>query len=140
MVEHEADLIPEGFLLESGTDPAEDHIGPFYLRRDPEHFSAGLMPGARHGNGMGNVHGGVLLTFADFALCAQARYGTQDDHIVTVSLNVDFISAAKTGQWLHSEGAVTRRTGSLVFLQGSIRQGAQTVVTYSGVGKRWQNN
>ena len=131
--------IPAGFLPETGTDPAEDHIGPFYLRRDADTITAGMWPEPRHGNSMGIVHGGVLMTMADFALCAQARYLTDDDHIVTVSLTTDFIAAAQVGRWLHSEGEVVRRTGTLVFVQGKLMQDKQTVLTYSGVGKRWQD-
>ena len=129
--------IPEGFLPETGTDPAEDLIGPFYLRR-AEDFAAGLLAEARHCNGMGSVHGGVLMTMADFALCAQARYQTEDSNILTVSMNVEFIAGAAEGDWLHSRGEVVRRTGSLVFVQGRLYSGSRPVLVYSGVGKRWQ--
>ncbi len=128
--------VPQGFLPETGTDPAEDHIGPFYLRHDPVAFAAGFLPAAHHGNNMGMVHGGVLMTMADFALCAQARYDTTDLHIVTISLNVEFLQAAKVGQWLHSEGTVTQRTGAMVFVQGCLYQRQEPVLSYSGVGKR----
>ena len=128
--------IPPGFLPETGTDPAEDHIGPFYLRRDTAQFSAGFLPEAHHGNSMGMVHGGVLMTLADFAMCAQARFDTTDVNIITVSLNVEFVDGAEVGEWLHSEGAVVRRTGSLVFVQGRLYQGRDAVLSYSGVGKR----
>lgn len=131
--------VPAGFLPETGTDPAEDHIGPFYLRRDPAAFSAGLLTEPHHGNSMGIVHGGVLMAMADFALCAQARYGTEDDHIVTVTLTTDFVAGAEVGGWLHSEGQVVRRTGTLVFVQGKLLQDDTTVLAYSGVGKRWQD-
>ena len=128
--------IPQGFLPETGTDPAEDHIGPFLLRRHETEFAAGFMPEPHHGNNMSIVHGGVLMTMADFALCAQARYGTSDLNIITVSLNVEFLAATQVGQWVQSEGAVTRRTGSLVFVQGLLKQAETVVLSYSGVGKR----
>ncbi|MFU8817408.1 MAG: PaaI family thioesterase [Pseudomonadales bacterium] len=131
--------VPDGFLPEVGTDPAEDLIGPFYLRRDAGDFAARLQVQQRHCNSMGNVHGGVLMTFADFALCAQARFGTDDDHIVTVSLNADFIDSAPADAWLQSRGEVVRRTRSLAFVQGQILHEGRPVLAYSGIGKRWQN-
>ena len=128
--------IPPGFLLETGTDPAEDLCGPFYLHRDGENVTAGMLVEARHCNGMHSIHGGILMTFADFALCAQARYLTTDQHIVTVSLKTDFVDGADVGSWLHSDGEVIKRTGSLVFVQGMIRHGDRAICSYSGVGKR----
>ncbi len=130
--------VPAGFELDIGTDPAEDHIGPFYLRRDAASFAAGLRVEARHCNSLSTVHGGVLMTMADYALCAQARYGTEDTNIVTVSLHTEFVAGADAGSWLHSEGEVIRRTGSLVFVQGCLKSEDIVLLTYSGVGKRWQ--
>ena len=130
--------VPAGFELDVGTDPAEDHIGPFYLRRDATCFAAGLRVAARHCNSLETVHGGVLMTMADYALCAQARYGTEDTNIVTVSLHTEFVAGTGIGSWLHSEGEVVRRTGSLVFVQGCLKCENVVLLTYSGVGKRWQ--
>ena len=133
--------IPEGFLPETGTDPAEDLIGPFYLKRDNECLTAGMRVSAKHCNGMQTVHGGVLMTFADFALCAHARYQTEDKHIVTVSLNAEFVDGAPKGTWLESNTEIVRRTNRLTFVQGTIlcsEQGSEPypVLSFSGVGKR----
>ena len=35
-----------------------------------------------------SVHGGVLMTFADYTLCAIGKTGSTDESIVTVSLTV----------------------------------------------------
>ncbi|MEM9620743.1 MAG: PaaI family thioesterase [Pseudomonadota bacterium] len=128
--------IPPGFALESGTDPAEDMIGPFYLARLETDIHAGMRVEPRHCNGMASVHGGVLLTFADFALCAQARYLSGDRHIVTVSLNSEFLDTAPVGAWLSTTGEVSRRTGRLVFVRGMIHHEGTPVLAYSGIGKR----
>lgn len=128
--------IPEGFLPETGTDPAEDLCGPFYLRRDPTEITAGLLVEAKHCNGMQTIHGGILMTFADFALCAQARYQTDDAHILTVSLNTEFVDTAPIGSWLTSQGRVVRRTNSLVFVQGLVVDDDRPVLVYNGIGKR----
>ncbi|HQZ14086.1 MAG TPA: hypothetical protein PK286_14485, partial [Devosia sp.] len=58
-------------------DPFEDHVGPFYFdiqgdarKADTVHCVLPTLP--RHGNYMGGVHGGGILTFADYALCLVA--------------------------------------------------------------------
>ena len=128
--------IPAGFLPETGTDPAEDLCGPFYLSRQPDQITAGMRVEHKHCNGMQTVHGGILMTFADFALCAQARYQTTDRHIVTVSLNTEFVDTAPVDTWLTSAGMIVRRTNSLVFVQGVIQDGDRAILMYNGIGKR----
>ena len=127
---------PAGFSIETGTDPAEDLIGPFYLNRDGEKTIAGMRVEAKHCNGMETVHGGVLMTFADFALCAHARYLTDDQHIVTVTLNTEFVDGAPIGSWLESRSEIIRRTHRLVFVQGLIHCNHKPLLTFSGIGKR----
>lgn len=127
---------PANFKLETGTDPAEDMIGPFYLSREPGNLRAGMRVEDRHCNGMQSVHGGVLMTFADFALCAQARFETEDQHIVTVSMNTEFVDGAPLGAWLESDGEIVRRTRRLVFLRGILHHDSKPVMIYSGIGKR----
>ena len=131
-----ADLIPDGFEIAAGTDPAEDLIGPFYLKRVSKHCETGLLTEARHTNKLGTVHGGVLMTFADYTLCAIGKTGSHDDSIVTVSLTTEFVRAAPAAEWLSGEGTISRRTRSLVFVQGRLCHGDEVIMTFSGIGKR----
>jgi acyl-coenzyme A thioesterase PaaI-like protein len=85
---------------------------------------------------MGTVHGGVLMTFADYTLCAVGKTGSDDESIVTVSLTTEFLLPATAGVWLTGTGTIHRRTGSLVFVQGRLCQGDDVVLTFSGIGKR----
>jgi acyl-coenzyme A thioesterase 13 len=132
--------VPEHFVPAVDTDPAEDHIGPFYLWReegaDIAFCETGIITSERHTNNLGNVHGGVLMTFADFTLCAVGKTGSGDLAIVTVSMTTQFLKGTKAGGWLHGYGAVSRRTGSLVFVDGRLCDGDDLLVTFSGVGKR----
>ena len=128
--------IPDGFVPAMGTDPAEDRIGPFYLNRTDVQCETGLVTGDHHTNVMGTVHGGVLMTFADYTLCAVGKTGSDDQSIITVSLTTEFVRSAPAGVWLQGYGTITRRTRSLVFVQGRLCQGEEVVMTYSGIGKR----
>lgn len=131
-----SELPPEGFLVAEGSDPAEDLIGPFYLKRAGDFCETGLLTAARHTNKLGSVHGGVLMTFADYTLCAIGKTGSTDESIVTVSLTTEFVRAAPAAEWLHGEGSVSRRTRSLVFVQGRLCHGDSVILTFSGIGKR----
>ena len=130
------DLIPDGFIVAEGTDPAEDLIGPFYLKRSEQRCETGLLTEARHTNKLGTVHGGVLMTFADYTLCAIGKTGSDDESIVTVSLTTEFVRAAPAAAWLNGEGVISRRTRSLVFVQGRLCHGDDVIMTFSGIGKR----
>ena len=63
--------------------------------------------GARHGGGYrGGVHGGAILTFADYALCLVAGRavdgGTNSVFAMTVSIAVEFLDAGRTPRRLNT--------------------------------------
>ncbi len=126
--------LPDGFILQQQADPAELMIGPFYKHR--EQPLSMFRPGQRHSNLMGVVHGGILMTFADFTLCSGATIVTGDTDCITVNLNCNFLAGAKLEVWLCGEARVTRTTGRLVFVDGSLSNDGEPVVTFSGIGKR----
>ena len=50
-------------------DAFEDHVGPFYFRRDEVGLTrTGFIAEPRHMNGLGTMHGGCVLSFADYSL------------------------------------------------------------------------
>src|SRR5678816_2208002 len=94
-------------------DPFEDHSGPFYFRIDGDASKPGtvhcvLPTEGRHGNYAGGVHGGAILTFADYALCLVAGRaadgGTNTSFAMTVSIAVEFLAAARVGAPLEATG------------------------------------
>src|SRR3546814_18890373 len=65
----------------------------------------------RHCNGSGVVHGGLLATMADLALCWVAVVDLTDERVVTVSLTTDYLSSAVEGEMLVAKPELIRRTG-----------------------------
>ena len=123
-------------------DPFEDHVGPFYyaLRgdaRQADSVHCVLPTHAAHGNYMGGVHGGTILTFADYALCLVAGRaadgGTNTSFAVTVSIAVEFLEGARIGPPLEARGEPLQVTGRLAFARGSLTQEGRTVALWSGV-------
>jgi uncharacterized protein (TIGR00369 family) len=123
-------------------DPFEDHVGPFYFRISGDAQQAGsvhcVLPTLpRHGNYVGGVHGGAILTFADYALCLVAGRaadgGTNSSFAMTVSIAVEFLDAGRIGPPLEATGEPLQVTGRLAFARGSLSQEGRTIALWSGV-------
>ena len=129
-------LIPDGYETDPGFDPAEDHIGPFYYRETHGGFRCAFVAEPKNCNVNGLVHGGVLMTFADFALCLAATDHYREESCVTVSFNSEFVAAARVGELVECVPRVTSKAGSLAFVTGDLTSGGATVMTFSAVVKR----
>ena len=111
-------------------------VGPFYEVRLHSGMRRALALESRHLNPEGVVHSGVIATFADFAL--YRAIGDEIGHelrFAAVTLNVQFLSAAKAGIWLYGEGIMLRRTRELIFANGELFTDERTVATASGIWK-----
>jgi acyl-coenzyme A thioesterase 13 len=137
--------IPEvlqGFTKWGGLEPFEDQAGPFFMKLDPEtqnHISA-MVTQPHHMNGGDFLHGGLLMTFADYALFVIAHDELGGEHAVTVSCHTEFLSSiGDIGEVLHATGNVTRNTRSLIFIRGQINVASKpdhVLATFSGIVKR----
>jgi acyl-coenzyme A thioesterase PaaI-like protein len=87
-----------------------------------------------HANGMNNVHGGMLMAFADMSF---GRAVTQERNRgwVTVRLTCDFLSGAHMGEWVEGGGEVIGEDGDLFTVRGRIWVGERTIVTGVGLFK-----
>ena len=124
-----------GYKTLVGADPAEDYIGPFYYKALASGYDFAFKASQNHCNMTGIVHGGVLMTFADYCLCMAATDAYAED-CVTVSFNSEFISAGEIDHIISGAAHVTLKTGSMVFVRGEITQDDQIVMTFSAVVKR----
>ena len=127
--------IPEGYKTLKGLSPAEDHIGPFFYRKTDDGVVLGFRAAAHNCNGIGTVHGGVLMCFADYAVTMLALSGVKEN-CTTISFSSDFIAAARDGDWVEAEGEVVKRTGSMTFVNGKLSVGENVVLTFQAVVKR----
>ncbi|MGJ3625911.1 hotdog domain-containing protein [Sphingomonas sp. MMS24-JH45] len=66
-------------------------IQPLYSREDAQGIVCGFMPEHKNLNGFGAVHGGALMTFADFALFRFRRHVGRM-HGVTVAFTAEFLA------------------------------------------------
>ena len=116
-------------------DRAEDYIGPFFFYMEGEHPRTAMRVQPHHCNAHGAVHGGVLMTFADYTLCLGAN-GGENESVATVSQNNDFTAPAKSGDLLLGRAEVIRRGRSMVFVRCELTVDDTVVMAASAVIKR----
>jgi uncharacterized protein (TIGR00369 family) len=113
--------VPDGFEPFPNQGPFLEHIGPVYVHEHNDELVLGIRTEDRHANHRGTIQGGLLSTFADFAL-GRAIEADADDgkDRATVSLTVDFLKPAKPGDWIESRTRVDRVGGTLAFADCSL--------------------
>lgn len=131
--------IPAGYDTDPGFDPAEDHVGPFYYQQADDGYDCLFIPSTKNCNVNGLVHGGILMTFADFSLCMAATDHYREESCTTVSFHANFVAAASAGDEIHCRPAITRKTGSMVFVTGALVCSDTVIMTFSAVVKRLRN-
>ena len=120
-----------------GGDPFEDHAGPFYWRKDPDGTPrCAFRAEKKHLNGGGFLHGGCVMTFADYALFVIAREHLAGGHTVTATLNGEFVGTAHEGALVECTGEVVKAGRSMIFVRGLITSGGETLMSFSSVLKK----
>ena len=114
--------IPAGFEPHFRKAPFTDPWEPLYSKKTDKAVNIGLRLAKAHTNSRGLIHGGLIASLADNAMgysCAQVMGWTTS--FVTVSLAVDYVGSAETGQWLAVECEVIRTGSTLCFAQSLIK-------------------
>jgi uncharacterized protein (TIGR00369 family) len=119
------------------SDSFEVLAGPFYSRRTPERGQVcAFRAEQKHMNGGGFMHGGCLMTFADYALFCIADEQLQGSHSVTASMNCEFIDSARVGDVVEATGEVVRAGRSLIFIRGTVTTAGRPLLTFSAIVKK----
>lgn len=123
-----------------GGDPFETAVGPFCFRLDGERARCAFQPRPEHLNGGGTIHGGALMSFADFALFCIAHKELRGAVAVTLTCNSEFLSAGGLDGWVEAEGEVLRETRTLIFVRGLVTQTSRPLLAFSGTLKKIEQN
>ena len=125
-----------GWSCYPGGDPFEDLTGPFYFRVDDQGPVCAFRAEARHMNGGGFMHGGCVMTFADFALFVIARPDIDGSPTVTATFNCELVGTAREGDLVECRGEVVKAGRSMVFIRGLITTGDTMVASFSSALKK----
>ena len=111
-----------GFAFAPYRDPYEALTGPFFYKTDAQgEVVCGFVAAPKHFNGAGALHGGLLMSFADYAAFMIAQAALQDMSAVTLTAYCDFLRAGrKTGAPVLAKGEITRASRNFVFVRGDI--------------------
>jgi acyl-coenzyme A thioesterase PaaI-like protein len=126
---------PEGFVPAAFAPGFLDHGGPYFLKpRDaaPQLLGLRIMP--HHINFADAAHGGVISTFADVAL-SHAVYDAERPRLIpsTVTLTVNYLAAAKLGDWIEARVQIDRLGGRTAYTSGGMWRAGELIATMSGV-------
>lgn len=120
------DEIPEGFGPHARKSPLTDPWEPLYAKPTPDRLVLGARVREAHCNSRGMPHGGFLAALADNAMglslgvnLAAARQPAGG--LVTVSLTLDYLGAAKLGQWLEFDTDFVKLGRSICFAEATVR-------------------
>ena len=110
-------------------------LGPIWMRDEGEARLYGFVAEARHLNGGGVVHGGMLMAFADQALGMTASRANGGRRQVTVQLDTHFLATVKEGEFVVAQCEVVRLARSMIFMRCALNVDTRPVATSSGVWK-----
>jgi len=130
----QGDTPPEGFLPQLGRGPFTTHNGPYFYCPSDDGARQAFRALARHCNGVGLIHGGMLSAFLDGLLASSVGQATRATP-VTVNLAVNFLDMGRAGDWVIGEARVTRLARDLAFAEGRASVGGRDLARASGVFK-----
>lgn len=128
-----------GWSYYPGGDPYEDLAGPFYFQEREGRRICAFRAEKKHMNGGMFMHGGCMMTFADFCLFVLAGEALQDTRAVTATFNGEFVGPAGIGDLIECTGEVVKNTRSMVFVRGLIvnaSRGGEPMMSFSSVLKK----
>ena len=126
-----------GWSYYPGGDPFEDLAGQFYFKVGDDGAPVCAFRAERkHMNGGGFMHGGAIMTFADYCLFVIARDALQGSHSVTATFNGEFVGSVPEGSRVECTGEVVKAGRSMVFVRGLITTGPEPVMSFSAVIKK----
>lgn len=126
---------PEGYAPAGFSPGFLDHGGPYYLKvRSEGPKLVGLRICPHHINYKDAAHGGVISTLADVAL-SYAVYDAERPRLApsTIALQVNYLRAARLGDWLEAAVRIDRLGGRTAYTSGEILCDGEAVATMSGV-------
>lgn len=109
--------------------------GPVWRKDTEDGPVIGMETVQKHANHRDIVHGGVVMTLADYGIGMAAAWARGNGHQVTAQLDVHFVSAAPLGAFLTTHAEIIRNTRSLCFARGEVREGENVVAVATGVWK-----
>ena len=129
----EPEAVPEGFETLPEGIGFLDALAPLYRKMPLQEAVIGLVVMPHHVNMMGICHGGVLMTLADAVAATGINLARGEvAGSPTINLSLDFISAAKQGEWVQGVAQSVNVKKRFGFCSGVIETRRTTIATFKG--------
>ena len=109
-----------------------DLAGPIWRHGDARF---GFLVAPKHLNFNNIVHGGMLTTLADQAMGMTALRATGNKPHATIELNMQFVGAARLGEFVEAHCEVVRLTRAITFMQCRLVVDTRVVANATGIWK-----
>lgn len=126
--------VPPGFVNVDWTRGFGRQVGPLFRKDEGGQRVMGLLVEEHHTNGMMNAHGGMLMTLADMAW-GNVVSMERSSFWVTVRLTCDFLSGAKTGEWIEAGGELMSDEDDIYIVRGRVWCADRQLISGTGVFK-----
>lgn len=131
---------PAGFQPHDRKSPLTAPWEPIFKRSLDDRMQLGLYLQEAHTNARGMAHGGLIAALADNSMgystgICLARDGREISGLVTVSLSVDYLSAANLGEWLLFDTDFVKTGGSICFARQMISADGEPIAKASATFK-----
>lgn len=120
------DAIPEGFFPHGRKSPITAPWEPIYAREAEDRLVLAVRVRPEHCNSRSMPHGGFLAALADNAMGLSlgvriAAAGHRPTSLLTISLTLDYLGAARLGQWLEFDADFAKLGRSICFTEATVR-------------------
>ncbi len=127
-----SDDAPEGFELFTRPSPLLDPWRPLYARAATDRLILGVRLREPHTNSRATAHGGLIAALADQAMGMSCGVklraeGVSVTSLWTTSLTIDYLGAAKVGQWLAFDTAFSRVGKTLCHAECDVTADGETI-------------
>jgi uncharacterized protein (TIGR00369 family) len=126
--------VPEGWAPLRRSSPFVQLVGPLHGKEAAGGLAIGLRVEQKHLNTQGVAHGGMLVALADTALGIVLSLSEEPPRpMVTVSLSVDFTSAARLGAGVEARVEIEKSGKRLAFASCHVTVEGRLALRASGV-------
>ncbi|MEQ1820528.1 MAG: PaaI family thioesterase [Terricaulis sp.] len=122
---------PEGFELFTRPSPLIDPWRPIFVQRRPDRMVLGVHLREPHTNSRATAHGGLIAALADQAMGMSCGVKLQAEGVAisnlwTTSLAIEYLAAAKVGQWLEFDTSFARVGKTLCYAECNVSADDET--------------
>ena len=114
--------------------------GLFFRKISNKNYEFKTKINKKHLNRAGITHGGYIASIIDAGAGTAAYRASKNSQCVTISLDIKFIGATKTGDEIKGFTKIQKITKSMVFLICYLESSSRLIASASGVWKKLNKN